>query len=615
MVNVVIQNALVVSNQRGNNMAKKYTGSLSLEWFNKNRSIITQLIEDKRENDVPAPRINWINKDEALFYEISEDEGKGLTPYWVDRNDIRVKESRPFVFQKAYKSILSGDKYEVEESEIDDPEIDNILIKGDNLLALNTLKKMFDQKPDDEKVKCVFIDPPYNTRSAFAEYDDNIAHSEWLTLLRDRLVLLRSVLSENGSIWITIDDDESHYLKALCDEIFGRNNFISNVVWQKKFSPQNDARWISDNHDHILIYAKNKDFFEINLLPRTDEMNDRFKNPDNDSRGPWTSSDMTVKTYSASYDYPITTPSGRIIMPTKGRCWFTSRERMELLIKDNRVWFGKSGDNVPRIKKFISEVKGGITPISLWLHEEVGHNQEAKQDLKKIFDSESTFSTPKPERLLERILYLGSSEGDYILDVFGGSGTSFSTAQKMNRKWIGVELGDHTDTIIIPRLKKVLSGTDLSGITEKMNWKGGGAFKYYYLGKSIIVHDREGIGDFNWSLGREFIEKSLLATYDFVLDESFPAPGSTVEDAPKVGFNDVNNSTMAGVVSLSSPDEDKGALDNEYINELIAAIRKYKSPQSITIFTNRGVEMAWESKPEDVEIIKVPHAIFAELER
>ena len=215
---------------------------------------------------------------------------------------------------------------------------DNMLIFGDNLLALKSLEQHF-----TGKVKCVYIDPPYNTGSVFSHYDDGVEHSIWLGLMRDRMELLYRLLANNGTIWISIDDDESHYLKVLCDEIFGRMNFVANVIWEKKFSPQNDTKWLSDSHDHILVYAKDKANWRPNLLPRTAEMNSRYTNRDSDPRGPWTSSDLSARGYSASTDYPITTPNGRIINPPASRSWTVSKDRFTELVADNRIWFGEQG--------------------------------------------------------------------------------------------------------------------------------------------------------------------------------------------------------------------------------------------------------------------------------
>ncbi len=377
---------------------------------------------------------------------------------------------------------------------------DNMLIHGDNLLALKALEQDY-----AGKIKCIYIDPPYNTGNAFEHYDDGIEHSLWLSLMKPRLDLLRNLLSNDGSIWISIDDDESHYLKVLCDEVFGRRNFVSNVIWEKKFSPQNDAKWLSDSHDHILVYAKNKEIWRPNLLPRTEEMDSRYKNPDNDPRGAWTSSDFTVRTYSESSDYPITLPSGRVVSPPQSRCWMTNKESFAKLVEDNRIWFGANGDGVPRIKKFLDEVKGGITTMTIWKHTEVGHNQDAKKEV-KAFHADEVFATPKPERLIERILFLGSNSNDLVLDSFLGSGTTAAVAHKMGRRWIGVELGEHAKTHCFPRLKQVVDG-EQGGISKAVNWKGGGSFKFYTLATSLLNRDRFG----NWVISTEYNAQMLAA--------------------------------------------------------------------------------------------------------
>lgn len=367
-----------------------------------------------------------------------------------------------------------------------DPKSQNMLIQGDNLLALKALEQDF-----SGKIKCIYIDPPYNTGNAFEHYDDGIEHSLWLSLMKPRLDILRTLLTDDGSIWISIDDDESHYLKVMCDEVFGRQNFVSNVIWEKKYSPSNDAKWLSDSHDHILVYAKRKDIWRPNLLPRTEAMNDRYKNPDNDPRGVWTSGDVSVKTYSASNDYPIITPTGRVINPPSGYCWRFSKEKFQELITDNRIWFGESGNNVPRFKRFLTDVQDGSVSKTIWYRIEVGDNQDAKKET-KAFNQESVFATPKPERLIERILFLATQENDLVLDSFLGSGTTAAVAHKMKRRWIGIELGEHAKTHCVPRLQKVIKGQDKGGITETVNWQGGGGFKFYTLAPSLIQQDKYG---------------------------------------------------------------------------------------------------------------------------
>lgn len=366
------------------------------------------------------------------------------------------------------------------------PTFDNMLIHGDNLLALKALEAEY-----SGQIKCIYIDPPYNTGNAFEHYDDGYEHSIWLSLMRDRLEILKNLLADDGSIWISLDDNEQAYCKVLCDEIFGRKNFVCNVIWQKKYSPANDAKWLSDNHDFIIVYAKNKETWRPNLLPRSEEMNARYKNLDNDPRGLWKAGDCSVKTYSASCDYSITTPSGRIVNPPAGYCWRYSKEKFEELRADNRIWFGPTGNNVPAIKRFLSDVKQGATALTVWTYDEVGHNQDAKKEVKE-FNSSDVFATPKPEKLIHRILTLATNPGDLVLDSFLGSGTTAAVAHKMGRRWIGIEMGDHIYSHCLPRLKKVIDCENAGGITKSVKWQGGGGFKFYELGSTLIVTDKHG---------------------------------------------------------------------------------------------------------------------------
>lgn len=377
---------------------------------------------------------------------------------------------------------------------------DNILIKGDNLLALKALEADY-----AGKVKCVFIDPPYNTGSAFEHYDDGLEHSLWLSLIRDRLEILKRLLAEDGSIWVTLDDNEAHYFKVLCDEVFGRKQFVADVIWQKRFSPNSTAQYLSDSHDHVIVYRKQN--WERNLLPRTAKSDANYKNPDNDPRGPWTSSDLSARNFYSQGSYSITTRTGRVVDgPPPGRYWTISKERFEALDADNRIWWGKSGNNQPRLKRFISEVREGIVPQTIWTHDEVGHTQESKKEV-MAFNSRDVFTTPKPERLIERILTIASKPGDLILDSFAGSGTTGAVAQKMGRRWIMVEIGDHADTHIVPRLKKVIDGEDQGGISKAVEWQGGGGFRYYTLAPSLLEKDKWG----NWVVAREYNPDMLAA--------------------------------------------------------------------------------------------------------
>lgn len=383
-----------------------------------------------------------------------------------------------------------------------DKNTENVLIYGDNLLALKALEQDF-----AGKIKCIYIDPPYNTGSAFEHYDDGLEHSLWLSLMRDRLQLLYRLLSEDGSIWISIDDNEAHYLKVLCDEIFGRNNFVANVIWQKRTSPDMRAT-IGPGHDHILVFAKTIDKFKsvVNKMPKTDEQIKQYKNPDNDPRGPWVSSDYTAQGFRPNQMYKITTPGGAEYYPPAGRCWKNIEPVFLELMADGRIWFGKDGKAVPRRKTFLAESEGH-NAWTWWPNNEVGHTQEAKKEVNALFGADNTFDTPKPERLLHRIIYLSTNPGDIVLDSFAGSGTTGAVAHKMGRKWIMVELGEHCYTHIVPRMRMVCDGTDQGGISKTYDWQGGGGFKYYYLAPSLLQKDHHG----QWVINKDYNATMLAA--------------------------------------------------------------------------------------------------------
>jgi adenine-specific DNA-methyltransferase len=420
---------------------------------------------------------------------------------------------------------------------------DNKLIFGDNLLALKALEAEY-----TGKVKCVFIDPPYNTGSAFTHYDDGVEHSIWLSLMRDRLEIIKRVLSPEGSLWITIDDNECHYLKVLCDEVFGRRNFIVNVIWQKRTSP--DARLsIGDAHDHILLYASNREKFLLNKLGLTVEQRNSFKNPDEDPKGPWTSTDFTAQGWRPNQMYKITTPSGVIYEPPQGRCWSNIEFEYEKLIKENRLWFGKDGSARPRVKNYLSEHEG-VRAWSWWTNTEVGHNQEAKKEIIQLF-GEDTFDTPKPERLLQRVIDLATNPGDFVLDSFAGSGTTGAVAHKMGRRWIMVELGEHCHTHIIPRLRKVIDGEDPGGITEAVGWKGGGGFRYYKLAPSLLEKDKWGNWVINKSYNAAMLAEALCKLEGFTYapseTEYFIHGHSTETDFIWVTTQDLGHEQLAGL--------------------------------------------------------------------
>ena len=375
---------------------------------------------------------------------------------------------------------------------------DNLLIQGDNLLALKALESKY-----AGKVKCVFIDPPYNTGSAFTHYDDGVEHSMWLTLIRDRLEVIRTLLAEDGSLWITIDDNEAHYLKVVCDEVFGRGNFVSNVIWEKADSPRNSARQFSTDHDHVLVFSKNPDWTP-RKLQRTEAANSIYSNPDNDPRGPWLPSDPYAnKPYSKGL-YTVTGPTGREFSPPPGRFWRIAEEKLWALNAEGRIWWGPTGAARPSIKRYLSEV-GDLVPRTIWSKDDVGSNRTSKNEMRALFPGDNTFDTPKPERLIERVLNVATNPGDLVLDSFAGSGTTGAVAHKMGRRWIMVELGEHCHTHIVPRLKKVIDGQDPGGITKAVNWRGGGGFRYYRLAPSLLKKDKWG----HWVINPEYNAEML----------------------------------------------------------------------------------------------------------
>lgn len=330
---------------------------------------------------------------------------------------------------------------------------DNLYIEGDNLEVLKLLQRGY-----HGKVKMIYIDPPYNTGHDFVYKDsfgDTIAnykeqagltgqsnadtsgryHSDWLSMMYPRLRLARELLSDDGVMFISIDDNEDRNLRVLCDEIFGEANFVAQLIWERAYAPKNDAKYVSNSHDYVLVYAKSINQFKIGRLPRTAEANAKYQNPDNDPRGPWKPSDLSVKTYSETSDYPITTPSGRVVEPPAGRCWSLSKKAFLERLQDNRIWFGKDGNSVPSMKRFMSELRHeGMTPTSILFYKDVGHSQEGAQEVVKLFDGKGYFDGPKPQRLMERILTLGNLPKDAIvMDFFSGSASMGQAVMEWNK--------------------------------------------------------------------------------------------------------------------------------------------------------------------------------------
>lgn len=408
-----------------------------------NFDVLRQLLGDNAVEDAPeAYEFNWVGK-QAARAEVLQPTKKTLRP--------------------------------VKEDSVDWDNTQNLYIEGDNLEVLKLLQKSY-----LGKVKMIYIDPPYNTGNDFVYHDDFAMsadeyaeasgavdelgnkyiknmdsngrfHSDWCSMMYSRLMVARTLLSEDGVIFISIDEHEEENLKKISNEIFGCSNFVGTIIWERAFAPKNDAKYLSDSHDYVLVFAKTIDKIQIGLLPRSEEANARYKNPDNDPRGPWTADNMTVKTYSANYDYEIVTPNGSVMSPPNGRCWFTSKERMDKLIQENRVWFGETGGNMPRLKRFLCDVQQGMTATTIWKYTEVGHNQEGRQELKKLFDNKGYFDGPKPLRLISRILTIANlSANSIILDFFSGSATTAHAVMQLNaedggkRKYIMVQLPEET---------------------------------------------------------------------------------------------------------------------------------------------------------------------------
>lgn len=429
---------------------------------------------------------------------------------WVNKNQAKEASRRVPIHLLRQEEVYGGS---------DENPPDNLLIQGDNLLALKALLPVY-----TGQVKCIFIDPPYNTQSAFEHYDDKLEHSQWLSTMYPRLVLLRELLDKDGSIWVSIDDNEGHYLKVLMDEVFGRANFVTTVVWEKADSPRNSARQFSSDHDYIYVYARHPDWKPIKL-ERTDEANSIYTNPDNDDRGPWLPGDPYANKPYSKGQYKIIGPTGRTFSPPPGRYWRISEEKLRALDSDGRVWWGPNRDARPSIKRYLSEVSD-LVPRTLWSKDAVGSNRTSKNEMRALFPGEESFGTPKPERLVERALNIATLSGDLVLDSFLGSGTTAAVAHKMGRRYIGIEMGEHARTHCIPRLQKVIDG-EQGGISKAVDWHGGGGFRFCTLGQTAFDADgrinpeiRFGtLASFVWHFetatpGSKTFNKALLGRYN-----------------------------------------------------------------------------------------------------
>lgn len=637
-------------------MAKQYKGSLSLEWLNKQKSILSIDTEGiHSDSDTPAPKINWINKDEALYYEISEEEGRGILPYWVDKNDIRVKEARPLIFQKGFIALkkevegsIPGTSYTYDLNEISSEQeakdIKSILIKGDNLLALNTIKHRISSGSQD-KVKFILIDPPYNTKKAFTNYDDNLAHSEWLSMTRDRLIILRDILAEDGVIAVHIDDSESAYLKILLDEVFGRENFLQTFIWETDGNSDNQARFIG-LHEYIHVYAKDEalidhpSVIDPNIPEDSKIYRDTIQNTiiKNGFKNPMSTVKLP-KGFPAQFEKGIIKKDD-VVFPQYNTDLIIEDYKLQNEVDAHTGWSSKamllefieSGFQPIQDKKEQSTIfslkdSGAIEAVKkrntsfgyvISVLRNMGNTQKMGKEIKDFYGLDTDF--PKPESITAYLIKIFSEPGDFVLDCFAGSGTTPACCLKTNRNFIAIELGKHAESHILTRLKSVVSGKDPIGISKEINWKGGGSFKFYHLGESIIRIDSEtGKGEFNWVLGKKFIQESLLLSYDFIIQEGINLFPSQLfqdnKDKPTLGKISVNNKALYGVAFLADPKDSNLTITNEEVKTIYSTLKKQEDFKGVAIYTNKGIDIAQDTIPEDLDIIKVPHAVFAELER
>jgi len=519
--------------------------------------------------------LTWTNKHLRL---LADEEG-GYT--WVSPSDYRVAEVR-----------LLHDVETVGETQPDRQRArDNLLIRGDALNALTSLCELPELAREYVgKVKLAYLDPPFNTKQAFEHYDDALEHSVWLTMMRDRLLQIRKLLAPDGSVWVHCDDSEQAYLKVMMDEVFGRDNFVAVVLWQKIATRENRTD-ISTSHDYVMIFTRDRARWQRNFLPFGDEQTGRFSNPDNDPRGDWASLPAHAKAGKGrrtSQYYEITLPSGRAVNPPPGRCWAFVRERFDEMVDDNRIWFGKNGDGVPRVKVFLDEVEQGLVPTTLWLKDDVGTTAEAKREIVGLFPGVTPFDTPKPERLMHRIVHIASNPGDVVLDPFAGSGTTAAVAHKLGRRWVTVEQSAATvETFTRPRLERVVAGDDPGGITEAAGWEGGGGFRVLEVGPSMFAESGGRVWLAEWAANGSLGE-ATAAQLGFAHEPDPPFSGRKGRTRLAVVDGLVNADVARLLVGALAPDEKLvlcgTAVDpeaTETLRELRPGSRTRKIPASI----------------------------------
>jgi adenine-specific DNA-methyltransferase len=451
--------------------------------------------------------LTWTNKEQRL---LAQDDG---TYEWLSPSDYRVAEVRLLHDLGSFGQV----------SDPPDRSADNLLIRGDALNALTSLIELPEfARGYVGKVKLAYLDPPFNTQQSFLQYDDALEHSVWLTMMRDRLAQVQTLLAPDGSVWVHCDDSEQAYLRVLMDEVFGREHFVATIIWQKIHARNNSAQHFSADHDYILVYARDKTRWTVNRVDRTEASDGDFWNPDDDPRDLWRRSDLTASHSYSEGKYEVVGPHGDRFVPRPGRWWSVSRATFEALRADNRIWWGKDGRTFPFRKRFRSELPG-LVPTTVWLHDEVGDNREAKAEVTKLFSRDEIFATPKPERLLRKIVHIATDPGDIVLDCFLGSGTTAAVAHKMDRRWVGVERSPETfDTYSQPRLTKVVGGQDPGGISGTVPWLGGGGFRVLDVAPSMFTASGQQVFLSEWATNGKLAEATAAQLgYAFAQDAPF----------------------------------------------------------------------------------------------
>ncbi|MEJ7567440.1 MAG: site-specific DNA-methyltransferase [Gaiellaceae bacterium] len=537
--------------------------------------------------------LTWTNKQLRL---LSHEDG---SYEWLPPADYRVAEAR-LLRDAGTTGEVHSDRQRAK---------DNLLIRGDSLNALTSLTRIPEFRDEYVgKVQLVYIDPPFNTQQAFEQYDDALEHSVWLTMMRDRLQLLKKMLADDGSIWVHCDDSEQGYLRVLMDEVFGRQSFVATVVWEKRYSRSNDAS-LSVSHDYILVYAKDSVHWAKtrNLLARTAEQGKQYSNPDNDPKGPWRAVPFDAPNIRANLSYPITTPAGTVRHPPKGRHWSTTEDKWLKIVESGLAYFGKKGDGAPAVKRYLEDDQG-IVPNTWWEHEDTGHTDEANKEIRALIPDVAAFATPKPERLMARIIQIATNPGDIVLDCFAGSGTTAAVAHKMRRRWVTGEWSRETlETFTGPRLEKVVSGDDVGGISGSVEWTGGGGFRVLDVAPSMFEAFEGQVLLAEWAVGSALSE-AVAAQFGYEYDsELLPFAGRKGRVRLAV-VDGLVNEAVARLLVAELPEDERlclcGTMVDQDVREVLRELRPgstvRKVPETILADYRQG-QFWWDRHAGAVE--------------